>query len=214
MKVGFQADMNRESANGTPGKVTLDDVVFECNKEFQEQVIQLADALDLDELEATRLYLAAQEESGDMDRNPAVLASINFHMYRAYLVHTLRQICELSLSDDVDEQYTELFGQCVRLIVDGSGKPGPRGLSFVKRCMAEMLDIESWLQRIAEQVQKNVALNTTTDPDVDEILHAQQESLVRQHQSLALVVTYLIKGNKSIADDFTTMISHVSKLDK
>lgn len=175
------------------GKVALDEISFEVNREFQEQVIQLADALDLDELESTRLYLAAQEEAQELDRNPAILAVIAFHQHRVYLLDCLRRICEFALSEELDEQYKELFENCVKLIAGGSGKTGVSGSTFVKKCMMGMSDVESWLQRIAEQVQKNVALNTATDADIDEMLHTQQEMLIRQHEYLALTVTYLVK---------------------
>ncbi|EGE85811.2 nuclear pore complex subunit Nup192 [Blastomyces dermatitidis ATCC 18188] len=45
------------------GKITVNDVEYSVNEQFQQDVLQVADALDVDEIEAAGYFLRAQDDA-------------------------------------------------------------------------------------------------------------------------------------------------------
>ena len=52
------------------GKITVDDEQYSINAEFQEMALQLADELDLDEVDSAKLLLDSQDDTRTLGRPP------------------------------------------------------------------------------------------------------------------------------------------------
>ncbi|GKZ51791.1 hypothetical protein AbraIFM66951_007167, partial [Aspergillus brasiliensis] len=91
------------------GKITVDDLEYSINEEFQQGALMLADALDLDELQAAMLFMAAQEDAHVLDRPPLIAAIMRFHERRQFLLDSLRLIFQESF--EVERELTQVLMQ-------------------------------------------------------------------------------------------------------
>lgn len=196
------------------GTVKIDDEEYAVNQEFQESTVQVADVLDLDEVESARLLLEAQEEAEVLDRSIVASAVIHFHQRRHWLLECLRllltQSTYLEGTDDIRSTARELIG----LILETKDGPARNGSLYIQKCLAAMADIEKWVRALGERLQGVLALGQTSTPEYDEIMTYQQESLGEQHESLGAIVNTLIRVNSSGVEDFFKLLDYLPKLDR
>lgn len=195
------------------GKITIDDVEYSINQDFQQEVLNLADALNLDELEAAVLYFSSQDYARRLDRSTVIAAIMLFHQRRSFLLDSLRKI--LSESFEVEREMTRDLMQemmaCVLEIKDG---PLRNASLFTRKCMDSMVDIEKWLQLIGEQTQKATIVGEAGDPDIMEAIEFQRFSLFEQHESLGSILCYLFKGPYTSAEELRHLLNRLRKLDR
>ena len=184
------------------------------NKEFQESATLLADTLDLDELESAGLLLESQEDAELLDRSNVATAVIRFHQRRLFLLECLRLLLKQSVAPELGEDIHDLSGQLISLILEAKDGPAHQGPRYVQKCLRAMADIEKWLFALGERQQATLALGQTLEPEVNEIMRIQQQSLEQQHESLGAVVNYLIKANHTGIEDFSMLLEHLAKLDR
>ena len=160
------------------------------------------------------LLLSAQEQAAELDRTALVAAVIQFHEDRGYLLGCLR----LTLSQCTDEACPENIREALRSIIatilgvkDG---PARNGSLYAQKCFSEMVGIEAWLLRLAERTQRTQTLGNSLNPEIEEVMKIQQQSLDVQHESLAAIVTYLVKANYTAIEDFHKILDFMPKLDR
>ena len=165
-------------------------------------------------MESAKLLLFAQEEATRLDRSALVAAVIQFHNDRVYLLDCLRRI----LSQCTDEACPENLREALRLIIatileikDG---PARNGSLYAQKCFSDMVGIEAWLLRLAERIQRTQTLGNSLSPEIEEVMVIQQDSLNQQHESLAAIVTYLVKANYTGIEDFHKVLDFMPKMDK
>ncbi|OJJ51011.1 hypothetical protein ASPZODRAFT_156001 [Penicilliopsis zonata CBS 506.65] len=194
------------------GKLTVDDVEFSINEEFQQQALQLADALDLDELQAALLLFGAQEEAQKLDRTPVITAIMQFHQRRHFLLDCLRLIFQESFELERDRTQA-LMQEVVAQVLEIQN--GLRNASlFARKAMSAMEDVERWLTLLNEQVQKASIVGQLGDADVMEAIEFQRSSLEEQHQALGGIVHYLFKGTYTSPEDLRVLLNRLRKLDR
>ncbi|KAI9827753.1 MAG: hypothetical protein M1832_004242 [Thelocarpon impressellum] len=204
----------------TSGKITIGEEDYSINEQFKQGVIQLADALDLDELEAARLFVAAQEDAAVLDRSVFESAVIHFHERRQYLLECLRLVLMHSTEapgDDDSEVLGDIrphFQEIVSAVVQRPDNAAERGPPFARRCLSAMGDIKKWLQDLSEKVQSASVLGSSQLPELAEFMGFQRTSLNRQHESLGAILTYLVKGKHTKIDDINLIVSAVKAADK
>ena len=182
--------------------------------EFQEDTIQLADALDLDELDAARLLLNAQRESEALDRSALASAVICFHENRQFILECLRLVLQQSADYDCSEEVGSALRNLITFVLETKDGPIRNGSTFTRKCLSAMWGIEKWLQDLAERVQRTQTLGQTTNPEFDELMNFQQQSLDLQHESLAAILTYLVKESHTSLEDFHALLDHMPGMDK
>jgi len=189
---------------------------YAVNADFQQQTLELAEALDLDELDAAALFLDAQREARDIDRPPLQAAVIRFHRRRETLLLCLRLLMKAAL----DSGETAVAGLpqlqlAVQLIVgvtDGSSLASAYG--FWTKCLASMESVEKWLQMIAERVQSTHVVGQVPLPGFDETMVLQRQSLTRQHESLAAICTHMVKAGYVNLDNYRGLLSRAKTLER
>ncbi|KAK2744362.1 hypothetical protein FQN57_004257 [Myotisia sp. PD_48] len=195
------------------GKIKLDDVEFEINADFQQETLEVADALDIDEIEAARYYMRAQFDSKRLDRSPIVSSIIRFHEKREFLLECLRLILQESFEierEDVQSLMKEYVASVLG-IQDGALR---NGSLFSRKCMDAMANIEKWLALLGEQVQKASIVGQAQESDILEVIEFQQQSLGKQHESLGAILWYLFKGAYTSSEDFQNLLERAKKVDK
>lgn len=195
------------------GKITIDDVEYSINAEFQQETLGLADALNIDELKAAELYLSSQDHAQVLDRSPLIAAIMLFHERRQFLLECLRIIlCE---SFEVEREMTqEMMQEMLASVLEIKGAPLRNASLFARKCMDSMEDIEKWLVLLGEQTQKASIVGQAGDPDIMEAIDFQRISLLQQHESLGAILCYLFKGPYTSSEELRVLLNHIRKLDR
>ncbi|CAK97226.1 uncharacterized protein An14g06530 [Aspergillus niger] len=195
------------------GKITVDDLEYSINEEFQQGALMLADALDLDELQAAMLFMAAQEDAPVLDRPPVIAAIMRFHERRQFLLDSLRLIFQESF--EVEREMTQvLMQEMLAFVVEIKDGPLRNASLFTRKCMKSMEDIERWLVLLNEQTQKASIVGQSAEYDIVEALEYQRSSLQQQHESLGAVLCYLFKGPYTSSEDLRLLLDHLRKLER
>ncbi len=166
--------------------------------------------MDLDELDAARIFLEAQNET-DASGRPALTNSIiRFHQRRKCVLDCFRTLIQLSA--DVNQE-DELRAD-LRAIIAQIVEPGDIKLRYTQRCLLCMGDIKPWLQRLAEKLNGASVLGQGQHLEVLETIEYQRVSLVKQHESLGVILLYLAKEGHSVVKDFEQVLETLRKADK
>ncbi|KAI0876068.1 nucleoporin Nup186/Nup192/Nup205 [Hypoxylon argillaceum] len=189
------------------GKVHIDDEDWTLNKDFEEIILQVADYLNLDEIEATRLALQAEDEEERLGRSRKECAIIRFHQQRKYLLNCMLLLLELSkeeeelLADDGDN--LGHLGIYVNENILRANIPcAAARLRFVPACTATLADIRTWLQKLPEQINGAAILGQATEPQTQEIYEFTHISLMQQHEILAVIISHAIERQMAVESDF------------
>ncbi|KAI0907942.1 nucleoporin Nup186/Nup192/Nup205 [Ustulina deusta] len=193
------------------GKIHIDDEEWTLNKHFQEIILQVADDLDLDEIEATRLALQAEDEEERLGRSRKECAFIRFHQQRKYLLGCMVLLLQLSkeedellADDDGDDlgrlsQYVNHNILRANLPSAANTKPRPR---FVPASADALAEIRAWLLRLSEQVNGAAMLGRTAELETRETYEFTYISLMQQHELLAVILCYAIERHTATEVDF------------
>lgn len=176
--------------------------------------MQLANGLDLDEVEAARLLLSSQRDAEGLDRSSISSAAVRFHERRQLLLECLRLVLRRSADPDAEEEQRDVLRQSVALILEIKDGPARNGSLYAQKCLTGMASIEKWLQALGDRAQGVLTLGQTSNPEDDEMLQFQQASLGQQHESLGAIITFLVKANYTGVEDFYKVLEHLPSLDK
>ncbi|KAL9099004.1 MAG: hypothetical protein Q9163_005433 [Psora crenata] len=196
------------------GTIEFHEDEYAINKEFQENAAQLADTLDLDEVESARLLLQARKDAELLDRPILTSAIIHFQQRRQYLLECLRMTIKTSADPNLDDDMRNISRDVVGLILETKDGPARSGSQYIQRCLQALCDIEGWLQGLGDRIQGTIALGQVLSPEGDEIIAFQQQSLAQQHESLSGVINLLVKASYSAVEDFHGLLEHLSKLER
>ncbi|KAI9758701.1 MAG: hypothetical protein M4579_002876 [Chaenotheca gracillima] len=202
-------EKSRQAVNS--GTIRIDDEEFQINEDFKQGVIQLADGLDLDELEAARLFFAVQNDPDAPDRSPVESSVIRFHERRQYLLDCLRMILKKSADLDSEQNDAEFFRKLSTSIMDHK-HDNSQG-RFVQKCQNTMASIRAWLQSIVERLQ-NASLLGQTQQDFAEVMEFQKVSLLKQHESLGAILSYAITISETKPEDFHSFLGTAKAFNK
>ena len=195
-----------------PGTINIQEDEYAVNQEFQESAIQLAEVLDLDEIESARLLLEVQDAAETLGRSIIPSAVFHFHQRRTWLLDCLRLLLTLATNVDIEDDIRSNFRDLLGLILETKDGPARNGSLYIRRCLDSMAEIEIWAQALAERKQGALAMGQAPDPDFDEVVAFQQQSLGQQHETLGAIINTLIKANYSGADDFLKLLEYMPKV--
>ncbi|KAI9695840.1 MAG: hypothetical protein M1820_008395 [Bogoriella megaspora] len=219
--IDFRNILNKSPKNDESRKQLQSENVLEVGEdeygisaEFKNETIELADALDLDELEAARLLVKSQEEATLIDRRPWVCAVINFHQRRLTLLECLRTILKLSVNLEAEENVREYFRDLVNEILESKNGQLDNASRYWRRCVTGMGDIEYWLRALADRVQSIAIVGQSQVAEFTEVITVQERSLTRQHEALSAVAAYLSRGGHTGAEDFRFVLSKLQTFDR
>ncbi|KAL8703540.1 MAG: hypothetical protein Q9201_003297, partial [Fulgogasparrea decipioides] len=196
------------------GTIQIEGDEYAVNQKFKESAIELADALDLDEVQSAKLLLDSQEDAELLGRSTVVSAVVAFHERRQFLLESLRTLLRNTQSPDWEEQIRHEQLQLVADILEVKDGPARNGSLYTRKCLKAMADVEKWIQALGERYQGTLALGQTMAPEFDEMMAFQQSSLTQQHESLAAIVTYLIKGGYTGTEDFYKLLEYLPGIER
>ncbi|KAI9795691.1 MAG: hypothetical protein M1833_006860 [Piccolia ochrophora] len=196
------------------GTIKIDDEEFSVNDEFKHGAIDLADTLDLDELEAARQFLLAQHDKQNFGRSIIQTAIIRFNQRREYLLESLRIVLLQSLDVDSDDAVQEVFTEVVRAVLRVPKGTAPTAFRYPSKCLSAMAYVKKLSQELAERKQAASVSGRAEEPGFAELLIMQQDSISRQHEMLGAIITHLIQTDNTAANDFQTLLSTLTHCDR
>lgn len=200
------------------GKITIADESFSVNKEFQESTLQLADELDLDEIDAARLLLDSEDDPITLGRPLLECGLIRFHQQRKFLLDCLRLCILLADDEDLEPDIQTVFGSYVTETIYGAPAPGQKAplatKKIVPRCMAAMQDIRTWLQKLTDRATAASVLQERQPPEVKEMFDFSRMSLIQQHEGLAVILLNAVEKRNAEAKDFEDLLKLLQKMDR
>ncbi|PSR78098.1 nucleoporin Nup186/Nup192/Nup205 [Coniella lustricola] len=194
------------------GKLAVENEQYTLNAAFQENAFQLADEVDLDEIEAAKILLNCQDDPRALGRTLFESGLVWFHQQRRYLLDCMRLCIQIAGDDDLDDNLQQFFRTYVDDNVYGASAPG--GSKIIPRCMDAMQGVKSWLQKIADKVTAAGVFHGTDRPPLDDVLEYSRLSLLQQHEVLALITAGAIEKRHSKPEDFKTLLKTLQKLDR
>ena len=187
---------------------------YSVNAEFQQGVLELADSINIDELQAAKMFLIAQEEAQLLDRPPLIAAIMRFHERRLFLLEALRLVFQESSFEVEKEMTQEIMQEVVAYVLEIKDAPLRNASLYARKVMSSMEDIERTLVLLGEQIQKASIVGQIGDPDVVEAIEYQRNSLQQQHESLGATLCYLFKGPYTSPEDIRHLLTRLRKLDR
>lgn len=195
------------------GKLSVQDEEFSINEDFQQTALQLADALDLDEIVSARIVLEALTDAEILGRPLLESSIIRFYQTRKYLLDSFRLILYASVDVNIPEPLRDALLEVVSRILEP--QDGSRdGQSLVSKCLHNMGELKSMLQRLTDRLNGASILGQAQRPEFHETIEYQRTSLVQHHESLGIIVYYLVKANHSVPKDFEQILGILQRADK
>jgi nuclear pore complex protein Nup205 len=207
------------------GRIKIQNEEYSINDDFKQGALMLADAVNLDELNAARIFFASQDDAEVLGRSVLECSIIRFHQTRKYLLDCFRLVLQLSSTNagsdsdsnadefEAQESIRSSFQTAVGLVLQSNEK-AENGPSFVMKCLSSMADIRTWLQDLADRINSaNVLYQGQTD-EFSETIEYQRVSLIQQHESLGVIVHYLVKSRYSSVENFEAVLQVLRQADK
>ncbi len=118
------------------------------------------------------------------------------------------------MEPDNNEPSRDLSKELVTLILETKDRPSQNGSPYFQKCASSMGDIEKWLANLNERLHSALMLGQAQLPEFSEIMTFQRLSLVRQHESLGAIISYLVKGKHTQVEDLETLLTTTKSLEK
>ncbi|KAF2398801.1 hypothetical protein EJ06DRAFT_91734 [Trichodelitschia bisporula] len=203
---------NQSRQNVSEGNIELDDVKYSVNDEFKQGVFHVADELELDELETTKLLLLAQDDARDLDRSPVASAIIRFHKRRGLLLECLRLALKIAIDNEAEDSVVaSAFTEFKRQVLQPEELANSK---FWQKCLNAMTGIEAWLQRLSDRSQRASMVGQSFSAEAMEIIDFENKMLTTQHESLAAIATYLVQDGCAVPEDFRNLLVKMRTLDR
>lgn len=168
--------------------------------------------MDLDELDAARIFLEVQDETDSSGRSAITNAIVRFHQRRKHLLDCLCILFRMSVDVDGDtgpDVKVYVQGVIEQILQTEAGSP-----TYMKKCLASMRDIKLWLKKLGEKLSSAAILEQAQQPDILETMEYQRISLIKQHETLAVIAFYLAKDNHATVVDFEQILETLRLVDK
>lgn len=197
------------SPSGSPPtvQVQIGDYEYSISNEFREGAITVADELDLDELEAAKLCLAVAEDAEGVPETLPLRAILHFHRQREVLLECVRLVFRKAASMDADDEVAHHLREVVADIMLGEERRPSERSAFWRRCIEGLGDVEGSIQKTGERVVLMANTGQSLATPSGEALQAQRMFLAHQHETLASIMTYIIRGNHALPEDFRQLLS-------
>ena len=204
-------DKSRKDLAGD--KITIGDSDYEINEEFRQLAIQVADSLDLDEIEAVKLCILCQEHAVELDRTPAFAAMLQYHEHREVLLTALRISVQQAGNLEIEDESRDIFVRLVQFVLQGSETAPTSSSTYIRKCITSLEEIEQWVQLVDERLQSNLIIGQTLGTLDVEMLEFEKASLIRQHESLSTILCLLVNQAHAGIDEYRLLLTKAAVLD-
>lgn len=171
----------------------------------------------MDEVEAARLLILAQEQAPDLDRSPIASVIINFHKRRQFLLECLWLVIKISQDElEVDNvQHLYFFRDYKKAVLNIADGTVENGSKYWQKCFNGLSDIETWLHKLSERSQRANMVGSISEEGL-ELLQFETASLLTQHESLSVITSYLVRDTNGYTyhTDFSALLDKLRRLER
>ncbi|KAJ2903660.1 nuclear pore complex subunit [Zalerion maritima] len=218
----FLSKPARSSASRTSvqsGKIKYENEEYQINTNFQEICLQLADFLDLDELQSAKILLDSEADQITLSRPLIECGVVRFHQRRKYLLDCARLLLQLSLDVDLPEAIYDFVKEYVETNILCQPPPGAQRLvaqqdKLVPKCLTGIRDIRAMLQKLSERIASQSVVSGGPPQEFQETLEYTRVSLIQQHELLGIVMWMGVENQHAVYDDLQDFLSLLRKSDK
>ena len=191
------------------GSLKIEDDDFAVNEDFRQQAIQVADALDLDEVDSAKLFFDALQDAESLDRPPLACSIFLFHELRQYSLECLRLLFHKASDEEIDDEISDGLKNFISLLLQTDNGRPESGSTFWQRCIDQMTDVERKLHHITDRVHTISMTDQGQAPEFAELMEFQRSSLVTQHASLGAIAYWLVKANHLNLEDLRYLMTRL-----
>lgn len=208
-----KSQQSRDALSANPSghpptiKVQIGDYEYSVSNEFREGAIVVSDELDLDELEAAKLCLAVAEDAEGVPETLPLRAILHFHKQRETLLDCVRVIFCKAADEDADDEIAQQLQEVAANIMMGEERRPNEKSAYWRRCIEGLADIEASIRKTQDHVQTILMTGQTLSTPTGEALQAQRMLLAHQHETLSSIMTYMIRENHVLPEDFRSFLS-------
>lgn len=208
-----KSQKSRDALSATPSgspptiKVQIGDQEYQISNEFRDSAIEVSDELDLDELEAAKLCLVIVKDAEDEPDTLSLRAILHYHRQREVMLDCARMIFRKAADEDADDEIAQYLQDIVARIMMGEERRPSERSAFWRRCIEGLTDVEASIRKTQDHVQLIAMTGQSLATPNGEALQAQRMFLAHQHETLAAIMTYTIRGNHVLPEDFRQLLS-------
>ncbi|PKS13291.1 hypothetical protein jhhlp_000062 [Lomentospora prolificans] len=196
------------------GKITINGEEYSINDEFKQSVLNLADEVEINEIEAAAIVLDSQDDPGILGRSLLECSIIRFHQHRKYVLDIIRLLVDLDREAETEsgpayDYATQYLREGIFSVKDS--------LRIVPRCMAAMKDARAWIQKLNDKITAAAVLAGGQTPQLAgelETVEFSRVSLIQQHELMAIIMCRAIETNLGQEEDFKTLLAELKATDK
>lgn len=208
-----KSQKSRDALSATPSgspptiKVQIGDQEYQISNEFRDSAIEVSDELDLDELEAAKLCLIIVNDAQDEPDTLSLRAILHYHRQREVMLDCARMIFRKAADQDADDENAQYLQDIVARVMMGEERRPSERSAFWRRCIEGLTDVEASIRKTQDHVQLIAMTGQSLATPNGEALQAQRMFLAHQHETLAAIMTYIIRGNHVLPEDFRQLLS-------
>jgi nuclear pore complex protein Nup205 len=195
------------SGNPPTSKVKIGDQEYAVSNEFRESAIEVSDELDLDELEAAKLILVVAEDAEGEHNTLSLRAILQYHRQKEVMLDCVRMIFHKAAEQEADDEIARYLHDVSERIMMGEERRPSERAAYWRRCIEGLTDVEASIRKTQEHMQLMAMTGQSLATPNGEALQAQRMFLAHQHETLAAIMTYIIRGNKVFPEDFRQLLS-------
>ncbi|KAM0700275.1 hypothetical protein Q7P35_011995 [Cladosporium inversicolor] len=204
---------SRDALSATPSgspptiKVQIGDQEYGISNEFRDSAIEVSDELDLDELEAAKLCLILVKDAENEPDTLSLRAILHYHRQREVMLDCVRMIFRKAADQDADDEDALYLQDIVARVMMGEERRPSERSAYWRRCIEGLTDVEASIRKAQDHVQLMAMTGQSLATPNGEALQAQRMFLAHQHETLAAIMTYIIRGNHVLPEDFRQLLS-------
>ena len=200
------------------GKIKYHDEEYEVNLNFQQLALQLADFLEIDEVEAARILIDSEADQTTLSRPLIECGVIRFHQRRKYLLDCARLLINLSRDDEIEGEMQEFFITYVseNIFCQSLGLQGqaPGKDRITTKCLDGIRDIRTTLQKLSERITGQSVVSGGPSPGFQETTEYSRVALIEQHELLCIILSMAVEKQQAQHEDFQDYLGILQKTDK
>ncbi|GAB7328561.1 hypothetical protein MBLNU13_g00515t1 [Cladosporium sp. NU13] len=208
-----KSQKSRDALSATPSgspptiKVQIGDQEYQISNEFRDSAIEVSDELDLDELEAAKLCLIIVNDAQDEPDTISLRAILHYHRQREVMLDCARMIFRKAADQDADDENAQYLQDIVARVMMGEERRPSERSAYWRKCIEGLTDVEASIRKTQDHVQLIAMTGQSLATPNGEALQAQRMFLAHQHETLAAIMTYIIRGNHVLPEDFRQLLS-------
>ena len=175
--------------------------------------MNLADEAEIDEIEAVRVLLEAQDDTTQLTRSLLECGIIRIHQHRSFTLDIVRLLIDLDREREEDLSETTASFEFAHEYLAQAVWAATGSETVAARCMRCMQEIKAWIQKLADKITRASVLGTGVTHEL-ETIEFSRTSLVQQHELLGIILCRAVESHEADEGEFKRFLKELETTDK